>query len=155
MLKTAELSTLEVCFNQLISALITKTTSTEQFTVKLGYENSQFTRFNHAKVRQTGEVQDGWVELTLMKNQCRSFRQFPFTGNWEIDWQRTYTALEELREELPLLPLDPYLVLPAGNHTSREVNTGKLLPTDTVVPSLLAPVSGLRLYRHVCRGICD
>ncbi|PLZ34661.1 Zn-dependent protease, partial [Fischerella thermalis WC542] len=100
-----ELSTLEVSFNQLIDTLLLKKAATEEFTVKLNSERSQFTRFNHAKVRQTGTVADGWIDLTLMQDQRSSFRQIPFTGNWEIDWQVTYNALQELREELPLLPL--------------------------------------------------
>ncbi|MBW4560186.1 MAG: TldD/PmbA family protein [Mojavia pulchra JT2-VF2] len=138
-----ELSGLEVSFNKLIETLIIKKNASEEFTVKLSSERSQFTRFNHAKVRQTGYVADGWVELTLMENQRSSFRQFPFTGNWEIDWQVAYKALQELREELTLLPVDPYLVLPAGNNTSREVNLGKLLSVENVVPTVLEQVAGL------------
>ncbi|MCC5623193.1 TldD/PmbA family protein, partial [Nostoc sp. CHAB 5715] len=97
-MKIEELSALEVSFNQLIETLLIKKAESEQFTVKLSSERSQFTRFNHAKVRQTGCVADGWIELTLMANQRSSIRQFPFTGNWEVDWQLAYTALQELRD---------------------------------------------------------
>ncbi|MBW4686405.1 MAG: TldD/PmbA family protein [Komarekiella atlantica HA4396-MV6] len=142
-MKIEELSALEVSFNQLIETLLLKTVEDEHFTVKLSSERSQFTRFNHAKVRQTGCVADGWIELTLMKNQRSSFRQFPFTGNWEVDWQLGYEALQELREELPLLPVDPYLVLPSGSNTSREVYPGKLLVAEAVVPTVLELVAEL------------
>lgn len=142
-MKIEELSALEVSFNQLIETLLLKTVEDEHFTVKLSSERSQFTRFNHAKVRQTGCVADGCIELTLMKNQRSSFRQFPFTGNWEVDWQLGYEALQELREELPLLPVDPYLVLPSGNNTSREVHPGKLLAAEAVVPTVLELVAEL------------
>jgi predicted Zn-dependent protease len=138
-----ELSTLEVSFNQLIDTLLLKKAATEEFTVKLNSERSQFTRFNHAKVRQTGIVVDGWIDLTLMQDQHSSFRQIPFTGNGEIDWQVTYKALQELREELPLLPLDPYLVLPSGTNTSREIHTGNLLVEEAVVPEVLESVAEL------------
>jgi len=142
-MKIEELSALEVSFNQLIETLLVKTAEGEQFTVKLSSERSQFTRFNHAKVRQTGCVADGWIELTLMENQRSSFRQFPFTGNWNVDWQIAYKALQELREELPLLPIDPYLVLPSGSNTSRELNPGKLLAAEAVVPTVLELVAEL------------
>ncbi len=142
-MKIEELSALEVSFNQLIETLLIKTVESEHFTVKLSSERSQFTRFNHAKVRQTGCVADGWIELTLMKNQRSSFRQFPFTGSWDVDWQLGYKALQELREELPLLPMDPYLVLPSGNNTSREVYPGKLLAAEVVVPTVLELVAKL------------
>ncbi len=143
LMKHEELSALEVSFNQLIETLLNKKEESEQFTVKLSSERSQFTRFNHAKVRQTGCVTDGSIELTLMQNQRSSFRQFPFTGHWEIDWQLAYEALQELREELPLLPLDPYLVLPSGTNTSREVHCGNLLAEEVVVPTVLEQLTEL------------
>jgi predicted Zn-dependent protease len=142
-MKHQELLALEASFNQLIETLLDKKEDSEQFTVKLSSEYSQFTRFNHAKVRQTGTVADGWVELTLMQNQRSGFRLIPFTGDQEVDWQVAYKALQELREEVPLLPLDPYLVLPSGTNTSREIHAGNLLPEEAVVPTVLELVNEL------------
>ncbi|MBN4002981.1 TldD/PmbA family protein [Nostoc sp. LPT] len=142
-MKIEELSALEVSFNRLIESLLIKKAEDEQFTVRLNSEISQFTRFNHAKVRQTGCVADGWIELTLMQDQRNSVRQFPFTGNWEVDWQLAYTALQELRDELILLPVDPYLVLPSGNNISREIHSGNLLAAEAVVPTVLELVAEL------------
>ncbi|MFM6136471.1 MAG: TldD/PmbA family protein, partial [Sphaerospermopsis kisseleviana] len=56
-----ELSILESNFNQLIEMLLAKKADSEHFTVRLNSERSQFTRFNHAKVRQTGLVADGSI----------------------------------------------------------------------------------------------
>ncbi|MBD2413178.1 Zn-dependent protease [Nostoc calcicola FACHB-389] len=142
-MKIEELSALEVSFNQLIETLAIKKAENEEFTVRLSSERSQFTRFNRAKVRQTGCVADGWIELTLMKDRRSSFRLFPFTGNWDRDWELAYIALQELRDELVLLPIDPYLVLPSGNNTSREIHSGNLLPEEAVVPNLLELVNEL------------
>ncbi|MFN6537715.1 MAG: TldD/PmbA family protein [Nostoc sp. EkiNYC01] len=142
-MKIEELSALEVSFNQLIETLAIKKAENEEFTVRLSSERSQFTRFNRAKVRQTGCVTDGWIELTLMKDRRSSFRLFPFTGDWDRDWELAYIALQELRDELVLLPIDPYLVLPSGNNTSREIHSGNLLPEETVVPNLLELVAEL------------
>jgi predicted Zn-dependent protease len=142
-MKVEELSILESNFNQLIETLLIKKSEGEHFTVRLNSEGSQFTRFNHAKVRQTGFVADASIVLTLMADKRRSFRHFPFSGNWEIDWQIAYSALQELRDELPLLPIDPYLVLPSGTNTSREVNIGKLLTPEIVVTNILESVADL------------
>jgi predicted Zn-dependent protease len=81
--------------------------------------------------------------MTLMADQRSSFRQFPFIGNWERDWQSAYAALQDLREEITLLPIDPYLVLPSGNNTSREVHSGNLLPEESVVSTVLELVTEL------------
>ncbi|MEH1942525.1 MAG: TldD/PmbA family protein [Nostoc sp.] len=142
-MKIEELSALEVSFNRLVETLVIKKAENEQFTVRLSSERSQFTRFNHAKVRQTGCVADGWIELTLMADRRSSVRQFPFTGNWDVDWQLAYSALQELRDELILLPIDPYLVLPSGTNTSREVHSGNLLAAEAVVPTVIQLVSEL------------
>ncbi|MBD2345106.1 TldD/PmbA family protein [Anabaena subtropica] len=142
-MKIEEISTLEVGFNQLLETLLIKKLENEQFTIKVSSERSQFTRFNQAKVRQTGYVSDGWIELTLMTDQRTSFRQFPFTGNWDKDWQSAYQALQELRDELPLLPVDPYLVLPTGTNTSREIHIGNILATEAVVANVLEQVREL------------
>jgi predicted Zn-dependent protease len=152
--------TLENSFNQLIETLLIEKTATEQFTLRLSSEHSQFTRFNHGKVRQTGVVADGSIEFTLMENQRSSFRCFPLTGNKEIDSLAAHTALLELREELKVLPLDPYLVLPSGNNISREVNSGHLLPPDSVVTTILGPVgeldfTGLYTGGLVIKGYAD
>jgi predicted Zn-dependent protease len=156
----SELSALETSFNKLVETLVAKKVESEAFTVKLSSERSQFTRFNNAKVRQTGSVADGYIQLTLMDNQRSCYRHFPFTGNWEIDWQTTYNALLELRKELPYLPLDPYLVIPSGNNTSNEVNIGNLLDSDAVVSTILVPVSeldftGIYSGGIVIRGYAD
>ena len=152
-MKPEELSTLEKTFNQLVEILLIKKAENEHFTVRLSSENSQFTRFNSAKVRQTGYVHDGSIQLTLMANQRSSYRQFPFTGNWDIDWELASTALQELRDELPLLPIDPYLVLPSGNNTSREVHIGKLLTPEILVPSILETVANLDFTGMYAGGI--
>ena len=152
-MKPEELSTLEKTFNQLVETLLIKKAKNEHFTVRLSSESSQFTRFNSAKVRQTGYVHDGSIQLTLMANQRSSFRQFPLTGNWDIDWELVSTALQELRDELPLLPIDPYLVLPSGNNISREINIGKLLTPEILVPSILEPVANLDFTGMYAGGI--
>jgi len=152
-MKPEELPTLEKTFNQLVETLLIKKAENEHFTVRLSSESSQFTRFNSAKVRQTGYVQDGSIQLTLMANQRSSFRQLSFTGNWDIDWELAHTALQELRHELPLLPIDPYLVIPSGNNISREVNTGKLLTPEILVPSILETVANLDFTGIYAGGI--
>ena len=147
------LSALEVTFNRLIEVLLAKRESSEQFTLKLSSEQSQFVRFNQAKVRQTGWVSDGWVQLTLIQNQRSSFREFPFTGDWEADWQQAQTALEELRQEVPQLPVDPYLVLLSGEGESRETHSGSRLALEAVVPTLLSLVAELDFTGIYAAGV--
>jgi predicted Zn-dependent protease len=152
-MRLVELSDLETNFNRLIETLLAKKRPTEEFTLRLSSEHSQFTRFNYGKVRQTGLVADGSIQFTLMDNQRCCFLSFPWTGSWDIDWLTAHTALLELREELKLLPVDPYLVLPSGNNTSREVNFGLILPQISVVPAILTQVAELDFTGMYAGGI--
>jgi len=158
--ETQPVEQLEQTFNRLSEALLADLRSDEQFKLSLQAEQSQFVRFNAAKVRQTGCITDGRVTLTLMQNQRNAYRSLPCTGNWETDWPQAQLALAELRQELPDLPVDPYLVLPMGNATSRDIQTGRLLSPDLVAATLLPEVAGLDftgIYAggSVMRGYAD
>jgi predicted Zn-dependent protease len=134
---------MEASFNQLTAAIADQLKPDEQFTLTLNSEQSQFTRFNRAKVRQTGAVSDGTLHLTLMHDQRSSYAEFPFTGEGEVDRDQAQQALLALRREVPQLPINPHLVLPSGNSVSREVHQGQLLSSEAVVSTLLPVVADL------------
>ncbi|PSB40285.1 TldD/PmbA family protein [Chamaesiphon polymorphus] len=151
---------LEASFDRVLAGLTASLHADEQFTLRLQGEVSQFTRFNHAKVRQTGIVTDGSLQLKLISQQRSSSVEFPFTGEVEIDLPQAQAALASLRMEVPQLPVDPYLVLPTGSATSHEVHAGNLLPDADVVNSLLPVVehldfTGLYAGGMVMRGYAD
>jgi predicted Zn-dependent protease len=133
----------ETTFNRLMDGLFPQLNPGEALTVTLVAEASQFTRFNQAKVRQTGSIENGSLTLTLMANQHNATESISFTGEKETDWPLLMAALQTLREELPQLPADPYLVLPSGEAQSREVYPGSLLSPEAVAPALMPPLAGL------------
>ncbi|NEQ45499.1 MAG: TldD/PmbA family protein [Leptolyngbya sp. SIOISBB] len=137
------MSTWEITFNQLIDALLPQLVDGESVTVSLVAEISEFTRFNHGKVRQTGSIENGSLSVTLMANDRSATESITFTGEKAADWPLLMAALATLRAELPQLPEDPYIVLPAGDAHSREVYDGDLLALDAIAPTLLAPMAGL------------
>lgn len=142
-LNLIKIEQLEATFNRIAESLLTDLQSEEHLKLNLSGEQSQFVRFNGAKVRQAGCIGDGGLTLTLMRDQRNAYRSIPLTGDWETDWPQAQTALAELRQEVPDLPADPYLVLPQGNAVSREVHTGALLLPEAVVKTILPEVSGL------------
>lgn len=154
------LAALEATFDRLIHVLTDALQPEEHFTLKLNSEQSLFTRFNHARVRQTGSVMDGILSLALMRDQRSSHYDLPFTGDFTIDQQQLQAALAQLRQEVPQLPVDPYLVLPTGNNTSREVYVGELLPEEAVAATLLPIVNeldfaGIYAAGTLIRGYAD
>ena len=134
---------LESSFDRILLNLTQSLHLDEYFTLRLQGEVSQFTRFNQAKVRQTGIVRDGSLQLKLIHQQRSSSIEFPFTGDLEVDLPQLRSALELLRAEVPQLPIDPYMVVPSGDATSHETHLGQLLPDAEVVAALLPVVNGL------------
>ena len=129
----------ETTFNQLMDALLPQLAESEAIKVSLVAEASQFTRFNRAKVRQTGNIEKGSLTMTLMGQGRSTTASIDFTGQKENDWPRLMATLTTLREELPQLPEDPYLVIPAGDAQRREGYPGELLDIEAIAPTQLAP----------------
>lgn len=146
--------TWETTFNQLMDALLPQLHGDERVQLSLTGEASQFTRFNRAKVRQTGSVTKGSMVLSLMQRDRTISETLTFTGDKGLDWPRLLESLHALRAELDSLPSDPYLVLPSGTATSREVYSGALLSPEAVVPTLLPLLEGLDAAGLYAGGRC-
>ncbi|EKV01064.1 putative Zn-dependent protease-like protein [Leptolyngbya sp. PCC 7375] len=136
-------TTKECVFGQLADALASAHATINHYTLTISGEDSQFTRFNRARVRQTGQVSDGNLTLTLMQADRTASASVPFVGDFETDWPLLKTALDDLQAMVPQLPVDPFLVLPTGSASSRTVNQGELLAADAIASILLDPVQSL------------
>ncbi|OIP75553.1 MAG: Zn-dependent protease [Oscillatoriales cyanobacterium CG2_30_44_21] len=134
---------LEQTFYQLADRLVDSLVSGEYLTISLDSEQSQFTRFNKAKVRQSGVVADGNVRISLIHNQREAYAEFPFTGYLATDLDYGLSSLNYLRQEVAQLPENPYCVLPTNQGSSREVYQGKLLDPEQAIATILAPLSGI------------
>jgi predicted Zn-dependent protease len=138
-----EEQTLEHSFGQLADRLINSLDQGEHLTINLESERSQFTRFNHAKVRQSGVVADGNVTISLISNQREAYAEFPFTSDLETDWNYAIANLDYLRQEVAEIPENPYVVIPKNQGSSREVYQGNLLNSEEAIATILPPVNNL------------
>lgn len=150
----------ETIFGQLADEVASVLPGAIQFTLTLRGEDSQFTRFNRARVRQTGRVSDGNLTLTVMQADRMASATVPFVGNFGTDWPLLKTALADLQTMVPQLPVDPFVVLPTGSATSRTVNQGEILAADAIASALLSPVqtldfTGIYAGGLIFRGYAD
>lgn len=134
---------LEEAFYELADRLIDSLVQGEHLTINLDSERSQFTRFNNAKVRQSGVVADGNVTISLISNQREAFAEFPFTGDCQIDITYALENLDYLRQEVAQIPENPYLVIPKNQGSSREVYQGNLLEPTEAIATILDPVNNV------------
>jgi len=152
-MRLEQVSGWESVFEQLTDLLVDNLQAEEQLSMELEGEQSQFIRFNRARVRQTGTVTDGTLRLRLIAHQRTAYADFPFTGDLAVDSASALENLSYLRQELPLLPEDPYIVLPENKGSSREVSPGDLLPPEQAVAAILPPVQALDFTGLYAAGV--
>ena len=139
-------------FKALVSWLRSALREPEQFTLSYAAESSAFVRFNHAKVRQAGEVQQASLGSKLIDEDRHADLNITLAGDPQVDQQRLAEGLQQLRETLPLLPPDPYLLL---NHTgwqSKQVQEHPLPDTAQVVEQITRAAEGLDLVGFYAAG---
>jgi predicted Zn-dependent protease len=139
-------------FHRLVDWLRSAVSATERFTLSYNAEASDFIRFNHAKVRQAGQVQQASVYFKLIEHGRHADLNLTLSGDSEVDRQRLGDALKQLRETLPLLPADPYLLLNDDAWQSSNVQDLPLPDSAHVVEQIAQLGEGLDLVGIYAAG---
>jgi predicted Zn-dependent protease len=139
-------------FKALAAWLQGAVTSEERYTLGYDAEESDFIRFNHAKVRQAGHVQQASVNFKLIAEGRHANLNLTLSGDGEVDQQRLSQALLQLRETLTLLPEDPYLQLNDEAWQSSNVQETPLPDSAHVVQQIARLGEGLDLVGIYAAG---
>ena len=139
-------------FHRLVDWLRGAVTPTERFTLSYNAEASDFIRFNHAKVRQAGQVQQASVYFKLIEDGRHADLNLTLAGDSDVDRQRLSDALKQLRETLPLLPADPWLLLNDDAWQSSNVQDLPLPDSAHVVERIAQLGEGLDLVGIYAAG---
>ena len=147
-------------FKALVDGLRQALREQEQFTLGYAAESSAFVRFNHARVRQAGQVQQASIVLKLIDEGRHADLDITLSGDPQVDQQRLTDGLHQLRDTLPLLPQDPYLLLNYNGWHSRNVQEHPLPDTEQVVGEITRAAEGLDLVGFyaagpICRGFAS
>ncbi|HEY0290031.1 MAG TPA: metallopeptidase TldD-related protein [Pseudomonas sp.] len=139
-------------FTALVQWLQGAITPQERFTLSYNAEASDFIRFNHAKVRQAGHVQQASVDFKLIDDGRHANLNLTLSGDGDVDRQRLSEALHQLRETLTLLPEDPYLLLNEDDWQSSNVQDQPLPDSAHVVGQIARLGEGLDLVGIYAAG---
>lgn len=139
-------------FKALVTGLRQALREPEQFTLGYAAESSAFVRFNHAKVRQAGQVQQASIVLKLINEGRHADLDITLSGDPQVDQQRLAEGLQQLRDTLPLLPRDPYLLLNHNGWQSSNVQEHPLPDTEQVVGEISRAAEGLDLVGFYAAG---
>lgn len=127
-------------FESLVAVLKSAISPAEQFTLAYNAEASDFIRFNHGRVRQAGHVQQASVSLKLIEDGRHANLDLTLCGEAEVDNQRLTQALQQLRETLPSLAKDPYL-LPNMDAWTTDSRQAARLPDSAKVVARIDQLS--------------
>ncbi|MDM8559847.1 metallopeptidase TldD-related protein [Candidatus Parabeggiatoa sp. HSG14] len=130
-------------FYALADFIGTQLQSDEVYLCEFSAENSDFIRFNRGNVRQPGSVEQRFIDLDLIKGNRHASGQLTLSGETRTDHERVIALLSELREQLPHLPEDPYLLYATEVNSSELVNTNILPDAKEALADILNNVQGI------------
>ncbi len=139
-------------FIDLTASLRSALSGKEVFTAYLEGEDSDFCRFNHARVRQLGSVRQKTILLRLIDGGKQASAKIVVTGQRAEDAARLTSSMQRLRAELPHLPVDPYLLYATDPHSSEMARPNTLAPSRDMIEDIAATASGLDLVGIFCSG---
>jgi len=129
-------------FFSLIDSLVTGLGGDEVLLASFSGEESDFVRFNHAKVRQAGSVRQGYVLLELIGRQRHVRSTVGVAGEAETDLPRLTETLTALRERLGHVREDPYLLYAAEPVSGEQVGEDRLPDAADAVDAVLSAGAG-------------
>ncbi|MEO6023382.1 MAG: metallopeptidase TldD-related protein [Burkholderiales bacterium] len=123
----------------------------EIFTCWYVGERSDFVRFNHGKVRQAGHVDQRHLRLRLIAQSRQASVSLALAGD-ASDAQQIKQALDDLRDILEHLPVDPYLLYATDVHSSVTIRPGSLSAPQDCVEQIVAACAGLDMVGIYASG---
>ncbi len=133
---------MQAYFQTLCQHLNSQLQGNEVWLANLRGELSDFARFNQAKIRQAGQVQQQYLKLELINGQQHAFSRLSLSGDLAQDQARLSHSVQQLRQQLSELPPDPYVLYATEGESSHDVQASQLSPATEVVSELLDTVQG-------------
>lgn len=109
----------------------------EVYTCSFSGETSDFVRLNKSAIRQPGRVTQRVMGLDLIDGQKHTAGTVTLAGNLEEDQKKTSKLIEELRQRLPHVPEDPYLLYSTDVQSSEVHGENKLPKAQDAVNAIL------------------
>lgn len=123
----------------------------ERLLCNLSAERSDFVRFNRARVRQAGSVEQRYLTLRLVAGRRHALASLALAGT-PGDEALCKDALARLRDTLEGLPEDPWLLVNEAPQSTESVRRGVLPPASRVMDEILERAQGRDLVGIYAAG---
>lgn len=139
-------------FEALLAHLNAELQAGEGFTLEYQAEASDFIRFNHARVRQAGQVQQVYATLALYQGERHGDFELALSGVIDDDLPRLDQVLQRLRTVLPTLADDPYLRLNREAWRSETAAGEAAQHCEVAIAQITEAAAGLDLVGFYAAG---
>jgi predicted Zn-dependent protease len=138
-------------FYELAARLERELAPTETLLCNLSAERSDFVRFNQARVRQAGSVEQRYLSLRLIRARRQACATVTLAGDGD-DATLARQTIGRLREALGELPEDPWLLISESAQSSEVERRGTLAPAAAVVEQAMSSAAGRDLVGFYAGG---
>jgi predicted Zn-dependent protease len=147
-------------FFDLADFAVARLQANEVLLVNFSGEESDFVRFNQARVRQPMSVRQAYLALTLIDGKRRDGASLTLSGDAREDRAAIMHAIDTMRRDLPTLPADPYLLYATEVRSSETERRGVLPAPAQAIDDVVSAAADLDLVGilasgPVCRGFAN
>lgn len=143
---------MKALFFELADHAVGQLRGTEVLLASFAGEETDFVRFNHARVRQPLTVRQAQLTLALIDGGRHDRHTLTLTGQPAADRAAVGTALDALRRELPTLPVDPYLLYATDAAQSSRERRGRLPSAEEAIHDITRAADGCDLVGILASG---
>jgi predicted Zn-dependent protease len=123
-------------FDELVTAATAQLTGDEVVLVSAHSESTDFARFNDARVRQAGSIEQTTIDIDLIEGQRHTEATLQLAGDAASDNARVSRVLERLREQRAAVPEDPYLIINTDPTSTYHVGDNHLPDRDAALAAI-------------------
>ena len=139
-------------FKKVSEYLFNNLESNEILILNFDAEQTDFVRFNHAKIRQAGNVDQATLTLNLVYKRKTLNSVIRLSLDYQKDSVLLLRTLCYLRREIPELPQDPYLMYERNLNSFDRETKNKSLDSFNITDSILQGCHSLDMVGILSSG---
>lgn len=139
-------------FKKVSEYLFNNLESNEILILNFDAEQTDFVRFNHAKIRQAGNVDQATLTLSLVHKKKSLNSVIRLSLDYQKDSVLLLRTLYYLRREIPELPQDPYLMYERNLNSFDRETKNKSLDSFNITDSILQGCHSLDMVGILSSG---
>jgi predicted Zn-dependent protease len=139
-------------FLRLADDICVRVAGADHVSLYVAAEASDFLRFNHAAVRQATHVDQRHGTVSVAAGKRRASAACTLSGDPATDRAHLLAERDRLVAQLPEVPEDPFLLLPAGDMASVREEAGQLPRAADVIAAVARHAQGTDLVGFCASG---